>query len=122
MTIHGFKEKQVAERLRRIATPMGQRNGEPANEYYKSAIFKTPEAGIPARSSLTCGRGEGCIRYRISVNPDTLVGTLAKDLDNGEDILEDVYNWTTAEIAGNTFIKAHLEWDGVWSIGSEDCG
>ena len=119
MPSYNFKERQVAERLRKMATAMGPLGEPPNGRYSEFLYFKTPSGGIPAKSGATWGKAS-CTLYHWSYDGTDVDEAVAQDTSS-TDIEATVFNWTASPIPGEAFIWAGFAGE-VLVIINRDCG
>ena len=119
MTSFGFKDRNVADRLKQFANTLGPLDGPPDVRHTGLYYFKAPVGGIPAKSGTTWGKAT-CTLYHIDYDGTDCDEAVAQDTSS-TDITTTVFNWTQSDIAGDAFLWAMIAY-GVMVIVNVDCG
>lgn len=107
MTVHGFRELNVAQRLKsqtnmeRGRTVQAGPSPLAVPVRWDGWILQTPSGGIPARTGSTLGKAD-CVPYYVN---DSDVETKLTD-SNGNDMSIEVFNLADSAVAGSVRIMA----------------
>lgn len=119
MATYGFSDRSIAKRLKQMATAQGPLSTPPSGRYSELLYFKTPVAGIPAKSGTTWGKAT-CTLYHWSYDGTDVDEAVAQDT-GASNITATVFNWTGTAIPGEVFIWAGFAGE-LLVILNRDCG